>query len=132
MANEQKMSKWWFWAFPALANLFLLVGIILLMAGRVSYWTLGYPPKPLYVAEDAFLRVARVLATWIYEPVRRAMGQGPRQFYSPFSIVFIWELMAFAGGLLCHKVGLLCHNVAGKPRRAPNGEGQQPRDRGQS
>ena len=120
MANEQKISKWWLWAFPALANLFLLVVYIVFLA------------TPVGAAKYALMRVVEVFYYLIYEPIRSASGLTHRQFYSRSSIVLIWELMAFAGGLLCYAVGLLCHNVAAMRRRAPNGEGQQPGDRGEA
>jgi len=120
MADEQKISKWWFSCVPLLANLYLLVGFALLVAGAL----LGF---------HLFLRSTSlsVFVEWIYEPVRRALGLSQREFYSRFTMLFIWELVAFAGGLLCYGVGLLCYNVAAMRRRAPDGEGQQPGDRGE-
>ena len=102
MADEQKISKWWFWAFPALANAYVLLLTVLGLAG----------PSALPREVEVITVPMQLFIGKVAEPMLGKLVLGHDQIVLwLLSALGIWELAAVLLGLACYGAALLVHII---------------------
>ena len=113
MARGDKWpSRWWFWAFPALANAYLLP--LVMLAFLVSRF-----PSPLLDGFEVIAVPFQFFLDNIVQPTFREWG-----WFDPTDLLLalgLWELAALLVGLVAYGGALLVHAIVGEPGR--EGEG---------